>query len=75
MIEMIKLNPTNTRINVDDQVSDPSIVTIHVEYKGKDTPGRISLEASRDIPPDSIDEVVTALYDARRITKGTLTVL
>jgi hypothetical protein len=46
-----------------------------VELADKDTPALITGGFPEGIPPDYVDEIVNALYDARRIAKGTLKVL
>ena len=50
------------------------IASINVSIPEKDAPGSLSFVSFVSIPPESVDEIVTALYDARRIAKGTLTV-
>jgi hypothetical protein len=75
MIKMTKLHPTVTQIEVYNEPTENSAVLIFVESTPNGASTRISFSASKDILPDYIDEIVTALYDARRIAKGTLTVL
>jgi hypothetical protein len=66
---------TIVSIEVVEPVTETILAAIDVTPKPYDLPGNISWEASHGIHPDYVDEIVTALYDARRIAKGTLKVL
>jgi len=76
MIQMYKLNDRDTvKIEVIVPTTETHLATIHVDPPYNEVPGMIRIVAHGAIHPDYIDEIIQTLLDARRVSKGLLSII